>query len=265
MPTSEVSAADWGDTLTQTVITHRDAQGVTISVLNDSPRRNPPEPAGVMERDDLYEVNTDFAADPLKDGGEEALAQLMETYHPASGSPLDIPVIELDFNQFELEESGSSPETRSGPEEEPEELAIVTGTAESTTRPSTSETGAAEAGGESFPQQPGLQAETAEIKIQDVGLFQRDSGQPIWLRAYPYFRPRPAPFSRKRPQAYREQDHYNPVWTYVHGTRRDRLQALVRAWREAGSPTENDQPTSAFEIRFYVGEERILPEPQPQP
>ncbi len=107
----------------------------------------------------------------------------METYHPVSGSPLDIPAIELDFNQFELDESGSGPETRSGPEEEPEEPAIVTGTAESTTRPRTFETRTAEPGGESFPQQPGLQAETVKIKIQDVGLFWRDSGQPIWLRA----------------------------------------------------------------------------------
>ncbi len=49
----------------------------------------------------------------------------------------------------------------------------------------------------------------------------------------------------------------------MRGTRRDRLQALVGAWREAGSPTQNDQPTSAFEIRLYAGEERILPEPQP--
>ncbi len=121
VPTSEVFAADRGDTPTQTVITHRDAQGMIISVLNDSPLRNPPEPAGVVERCHLYEINTVFAADLLKDGGDEALAQLMETYHPVSGSPLDIPAIELDLNQFEVDESGSSPETRSGPEEEPGE------------------------------------------------------------------------------------------------------------------------------------------------
>ncbi len=139
----------------------------------------------------------------------------------------------------------------------------MTGAAESTTRPSTPETGAAEAGNKSFPHQPGLQVWAAEIKIQDVGLFWRDSEQPIWLRAYPYVRPKPAPLSSKRPQAYRKQDHYNPVWTYVRGTRRDSLQTLVKAWREAGSPTENDQPTSAFEIRLYEGEKWILQEPQP--
>ncbi len=49
----------------------------------------------------------------------------------------------------------------------------------------------------------------------------------------------------------------------MHGTRHDRLQALVKAWREAGSPTENDQAALAFEVRLYAGEQRILHEPQP--
>ncbi len=139
----------------------------------------------------------------------------------------------------------------------------MTAAMESTTPPNTSEARAAKAGDESFSGQLSPQVEVDETKIQDVGLFQRDSGQPIWLRAYPYVRPEPAPPSNKRPQAYREQGHYNPVWTYVHGTRRDRLGALVKSWREAGSPTEEDQLTSEFEIRLYKGERRILQEPQP--
>ncbi len=49
----------------------------------------------------------------------------------------------------------------------------------------------------------------------------------------------------------------------MRGTRRDRLKALVEAWREAGSPTKNDRPTSELEIRLYGGEKRILQEPQP--
>ncbi len=263
VPTGEASTADGGGTRMQTIITHRDVQGVVIGVLNDSPWQNSSGPPGAAGKDDLYEINTDFAADLLKDGGEETIAQLMDTYHPVSDSPLDIPAIELDFNQFELDKSGSGLETRSGPEEEPGEPAIVTETAKSTTRPNTSEAGATGAGEGSFSHQPSLQIGAAETEIQGVDLFQRDSGLPIWLRAYPYVRPKPAPLLNKRPQAYREQDHYNPVWTYVRGTRRDRLKALVKAWGEAGSPTENDQPTSEFEIRLYRGEERILQEPQP--
>ncbi len=96
-----------------------------------------------------------------------------------------------------------------------------------------------------------------------MGAFRRESGQPIWLRAYPYIKPEPVPTPRKRPQAYRRQDHYNPVWTYVRGTRRDRLRALVKQWNDAGSPMEDDRPTSEFEIRLYKGERRIIQEPQP--
>ncbi len=218
--------------------------------MREAPRRKLLLPIGMLK-------------DLLKDGGEEAFAQLMKTYHPASDSRLDIPAIELDFNQFELDETGSSPETRSGPEEESGEPAIVTAATELTTPPNTSEAGAARMGDESSSHRPSPLIEVDETKIQDVGLFWRESGQPVWLRAYPYVRPQAAPSSHKRPQAYREQDHYNPVWTYVRGTRRDRLRDLVKSWKEVGSPTEDDQPTSEFEIRLHKGERRILQEPQP--
>ncbi len=100
VPTGEASTTGEGDTLTQTVITHRNAQGVIVDVLDGLPGKNLPEPPGGVEVDDLYEVNTDFAADLLKHGREEALAQLMETYNPTSDFPLDVPALELDFNQF---------------------------------------------------------------------------------------------------------------------------------------------------------------------
>ncbi len=50
----------------------------------------------------------------------------METYRLTSESPLDISAIELDFNQFELDETGSGPETMSGPKEEPGEPVTTT-------------------------------------------------------------------------------------------------------------------------------------------
>ncbi len=135
VPTGDAHATDEGGTPTQTIVTHRDAQGVIIDVLDNLPGKDLPGPPGVVETDDLYEINTDFAADLLKDGGEEAITQLMETHHPASDSPLDVPALELDFNQFELDETGSSPETRSSPKEESGEPAIGTAAAESATPP----------------------------------------------------------------------------------------------------------------------------------
>ncbi len=174
-----------------------------------------------MAEDDLYEINTDFAVDLLQDGGEEALAKLVETYHLASGSPLDVPAIELDYNQFELDESGSGQEAGAGPEEESGELIIGAWPLEPTNQPDTDEAGTSGVWDESIPHQPGLQVRETEVEIQDVGLFRCGSGQPIQLRAYPYVRPKPIPLSSKQPQAYREQDHYNTVWTYVRGTRHD--------------------------------------------
>ncbi len=53
------------------------------------------------------------------------------------------------------------------------------------------------------------------------------------------------------------------LYGLVHGTRRDRLRALVKLWKDAGPLTEDDRPTSEFEIWLYKGERRILPEPQP--
>ena len=228
VPTGEVSTTSEGGTPTQTVITHRNAQGVIIDVLDGLPGKSLPGPPDGVETNDLYKINTEFAADLLKNGGEEALAQLMETYHPASEFPLDVPVLELDFNQFELDETGSDPETRSGPEEESGEPSVITAPAGSATPPDPAEAGATEAEAETSSRRPGPPEGEDGTRIPNVGLFRRESGQPVWLRAYPYVKPKPVPSSRKRPQAYRGQDHYNPVWTYVHGSRQDRLGALVK-------------------------------------
>ncbi len=100
VPTRETNSTGGEDTPTQTVITQREAQGVIINVLNNVPRNNLPGLSSVGETDELYNINTDFAVGLLKDGGDEALAQLMETYHPAADFPLDVPALELGFNQF---------------------------------------------------------------------------------------------------------------------------------------------------------------------
>ncbi len=130
------------------------------------------------------------------------------------------------------------------------------------TPPTPAETGVAETEVKTTSRRPKPQGRENEIKIPNVGAFWQESGQPIWLRAYPYIKPEPVPAPRKRPQAYRAQDHYNPVWTYVRGTRLDRPKDLVKQWNDAGSPTEDDRPTSKFEIRLYKGERWIIQEPQ---
>ncbi len=171
VPTSEVPDTGQEGTRTHTIITQQEAQGVIFGALNDPSRPDSSRLPGTMGEDDLYEINTDFAADMLKDGGEETVAQLMETYHPTSDSPIDVPAIDLDFNQFDLDESGFGPETRTGPEKEPGKPAIMTEDTNSNSRADISKAGAAEAGeGPSSPR-PGPQKGAAEIEISGIGLF----------------------------------------------------------------------------------------------
>ncbi len=258
IPTGEVSTTGEEPVPTQTVITHRDTHGVTVDVLDGTPG-SLPEPPSRTEIDDLYQVNTGFATDLLEDGGDEAISQLMKTYHLTS----DIPLMEVDYNQLELDETGSGPEAMSGPNEEPREPVAAATPMELTTLLAPAKARTVETEAKTSFHRPEPREREEIIQIPNVGAFRRETGQPLWLRAYPYIKPESVPASRKQPQAYRGQDHYNPVWTYVHGTRRDRLKALVKQWNDAGSPTEDDWPTSKFEIRLYRGERQIIQEPQP--
>ena len=258
IPTGEVSTTGEEPVPTQTVITHRDTHGVTVDVLDGTPG-SLPEPPSRTEIDDLYQVNTGFATDLLEDGGDEAISQLMKTYHLTS----DIPLMEVDYNQLELDETGSGPEAMSGPEEEPGEPVATATPTESTTLPAPAKIQTMETETKTSSRRPKHREEEGIIQIPNVGAFRRETGQPLWLRAYSYTKPEPVPASCMQPQAYRGQDHYNPVWTYVHGTRWDWLKALVKQWNDAGSATEDDRPTSKFEIRLYRGERRIIQEPQP--
>ncbi len=139
------------------------------------------------EGDDLYEINTDFIGDLLRDGGEEALAELVNMYSSSLSSPPefhDAPELELDYNQLDLEEDDSDREgTYYGPTDtrEPEQAEQA----------ATDETGVSEGQGEPLPWQPGLKRRERKIEIWNIGVFWRHNGQPIRLRAYPYVRPDP--------------------------------------------------------------------------
>ncbi len=189
----------------------------------------------------------DFVGDLLRDGGGEALGELVKTYSSTMSSSLDFhdaPEIELDYNQLDLDEGDSDQEgVPDGP--------TTAESSEPANPPDMDETRASGEWGEPLPCQPSFRVRETEIEIRNVGVFWRDSGQPIQLRAYPYVRPKPAPPSEKRPQAYRGQDHYNPAWTHVRGTRRDRPQALVEAKRDSGTPNDNVPPPPLLQPSSY--------------
>ncbi len=80
-----------------------------VNVLDSTPGQQPSESEG----DGLYEINMDFVGNLLRDGGGEALAELVKSYSPSLSSPpefQDAPELELDYNQLDLEEDNSDRE-----------------------------------------------------------------------------------------------------------------------------------------------------------
>ncbi len=109
----------------------------------------------------IYKVNTGFATGLLKDGGDEAISPLMKTYHLTS----DVPMMELDFKQVELDETGSGPEAMSDPEEEPGEPVATAASTESTTPPATAKARTVEAEVKTSSHRPEPREREDEIKI----------------------------------------------------------------------------------------------------
>ncbi len=78
----------------------------------------------------------------------------METYDPTSGSPLDfqdVPAIELDCNQLELDDSESGQEAESDLEKESSEPTIRARDSGPTNQPDTDGVGTSEVWGEPIP------------------------------------------------------------------------------------------------------------------
>ncbi len=165
VPVSGAPATDMKHAPTQTVTTHREARGVIVGVLDNLPPDGPPEQQKAY---DLYEINTDFSEDLLRDGGGEALAELVETYSSTLCSSLDfhdVPEIELDCNYLELDEGDSDSEGESG------EPTSVTKDSEPTNPPDADGAGVSGEWGEPLPCQPGFRMGETEIEIQGVGVF----------------------------------------------------------------------------------------------
>ncbi len=211
------------------------------------------------EVDDFEGINLDFAATLLEDGGEEVAQNIAETYNPEAEKVApgqDYPELELGVNGLSLGDSDSDSEEPPKKEEVPAE------TLKPTTMPAGKSTSTLndvemEEKGEPLHDQPGLRIEERKIEIKDIGLFRRRTGQPVWLRAYPWIEHPAVPSVRGKPQAYTGQDHHDPTGLYPRSTRNERQQAR-KAERGAADNPDLDDPTynhgQALEYKRYAGE-----------
>ena len=114
--------------------------------------------------------------------------------------------------------------------------------------------------GEPLHDQLGLQIDEKRIQIKDIGLFRRRTGQPVWLRAYPWVKYPAIPTIKGKPQVYTGQDHHDPTGLYPRSTRKERQQTRETKCRSASK--DIDDPVynhgQALEYRRYVGETLIV-------
>ncbi len=96
--------------------------------------------------------------------------------------------------------------------------------------------------GEPLHDQPGLWIGGRRIEIKDIFLVRRRTGQPVWLRAYPWVKHAAVPSIRVKPQAYTGQDHHDPTGLYPGSTRKERQQTREAEQRVADNP-DVDDPT----------------------
>ncbi len=178
------------------------------------------------EVDDIPEVNMDFAAALLEDDGEETAQHIAETYNPGAEkahSGQDYPKLEIGVDGLNLGDSDSDPEEP--PQEENTSAAPIAPAGTPARGPApVSEEVEMEEKEEPLHDQPGLWIEGRKIDIKDNGLFRRRTGQPVWLRAYPWVQQPSVPSIPGKPQVYTGQDHHDATGLYPRGTRKERQQ-----------------------------------------
>ena len=153
------------------------------------------------EADDFEGVNLDFAAALLEDGGKEIAQHIAKTYIPEAEKVLpgrDYPELELGVDGLNLGDSDSDSEELPKKENTPAETTTPAQThaCKPTCTPNDVEM---EEKGEPLHGQPGLRIEELRIEIKDVGLFRRRTGQPVWLRAYPWIKHSVVPSIKGKP------------------------------------------------------------------
>ncbi len=121
--------------------------------------------------------------------------------------------------------------------------------------------------GEPLHDQRGLRIEERKIDIKDTGLFRRRTGQPVWLRAYPWVQQPSVPSIPGKPQVYTRQDHHDPTGLYRRGTRKERQQIKETERRALSQDIDNPSYNhgQALEYQRYDGETLIRRRDQPWP
>ncbi len=219
------------------------------------------------EVDDFAEVNMDFAAALLEDDGEEIVQHIAETYNPGAEMAhpgQDYLELEIGVDSLNLGDSDSDPEEPPLEESTPAAPTAPAGTP-AREPASVSEEVEMEEKGEPLHDQPGLQIEEKRIQIRDIGLFQRKTGQPVWLRAYPWVRHAAIPPVPGKPQVYTGQDRHDPTGLYLRSTRKERQQAREIEHRAASKDTDDPtyNPGQALECHWYAGETLTTRQDQP--
>ncbi len=221
------------------------------------------------EVDNFEGINLDFAATLLEDGGEEIAQHIAETYNPEAEKVApgqDYPELDLGVNGLTLGDSDSDSEEPPKKEEAPTKTLKPTTTPAGKTT-STLDDVEMEEKGEPLHEQPGLRIEERKIKIKDIGLFRRRTGQPVWLRAYPWVKHPAIPSIPGKPQVYTGQDHHDPTGLYPRSTHKERQQTWETE-RQALSQ-DIDNPTynhgQALEYQRYEGETLVQRRDQPWP
>ncbi len=213
------------------------------------------------EADDFEGVNLDFATALLEDGGEEIARHIAETYNPeAEKVPpgQDYHELVLGVDGLNLGDSVSNSEEPPKKENTPAETTnpAKTPPCKPTSIPDDVEM---EEKGEPLHDQPRLQIEERKIQIKDIGLFRRRTGQPVWLRAYPWIKHPAVPSIKGKPQAYTGQDHHDPTGLYPRSTRKERQQAREVEQRAACQNIDElaSNHEQALEYRRYARETLI--------
>ncbi len=175
---------------------------------------------GVEGSEDFSDIDLDLADELLGGSPEEMIQNWVDKYNQETTSGLDKemqPDLERDFTKLALAD-GENPEvparTVSSVVQVPATSSLSTATQESDPekRP------------ETIAAQPGFSLGRRTFRIEGVGEFRREDGQPTALYAYPPVVRPTEPMEGDLDQAYRGQDLVDPMVIRPRHTRRERLQ-----------------------------------------